>query len=361
MKTDATSRLDRVMDEKYRTIGVDKTMLNIQIQEQKDRDTYENSNNAKYDRLAEDLDKKMVMLEQERREIKREMNVENAQYWQAKQGKDKGLEWDLNDPDSLKKAIPARMGDEDPRLGISSVQQFGGEDLQAGERKKLQMDQQKSWCEQQNEERRQIAEAVASEDAGYLALTLAQAEHQKRVNDQEDQARRQMAERNTEMNLERAAEKADQKAEDHENEQRANHLDQYNTFNSALLTEHPGQAQHAANPMRKRMDHYKGMLPQEKQGVLDFQAEQREELKAKREAERQEEIKYAQYQHNLKRELTRKEADMEGFRAEQRKAVAATLIKQNAEKVDRDDHHNNILYTNVPNHKYFDQFGTSHR
>ena len=38
-------------------------------------------------------------------------------------------EWDLYDPDYLKKDKPARVHDDDPRCGISSIQKFDGEDL----------------------------------------------------------------------------------------------------------------------------------------------------------------------------------------------------------------------------------------
>ena len=38
-------------------------------------------------------------------------------------------EWDLYDPDYLKKDKPARVHDDDPRCGISSLQKFDGEDL----------------------------------------------------------------------------------------------------------------------------------------------------------------------------------------------------------------------------------------
>ena len=38
-------------------------------------------------------------------------------------------EFDLYDPDALKKDKPARVHDDDPRCGISSLQKFDGEDL----------------------------------------------------------------------------------------------------------------------------------------------------------------------------------------------------------------------------------------
>lgn len=50
-------------------------------------------------------------------------------------------EFDLNDPDYLKKDVPARVSDEDPRLSVSGLQHFEGEDLEFERRKKLQQQQ----------------------------------------------------------------------------------------------------------------------------------------------------------------------------------------------------------------------------
>ncbi len=50
-------------------------------------------------------------------------------------------EFDINDPDSKLKDVPARMSDDDPRLTVSGLQQFEGEDLEYERRKKLQQKQ----------------------------------------------------------------------------------------------------------------------------------------------------------------------------------------------------------------------------
>ena len=52
-------------------------------------------------------------------------------------------EFDINDPDSKQKDIPARVSDEDPRLTLSGMQKFEGEDLEYERRKKLQHKQAK--------------------------------------------------------------------------------------------------------------------------------------------------------------------------------------------------------------------------
>lgn len=50
-------------------------------------------------------------------------------------------EFDINDPDILRKGVPARVSDNDPRLTVSGMQQFDGEDLEYERRKKVQQKQ----------------------------------------------------------------------------------------------------------------------------------------------------------------------------------------------------------------------------
>lgn len=50
-------------------------------------------------------------------------------------------EFDINDPDFKLKSLPARVSDDDPRLTVSGLQQFDGEDLEYERRKKLQQKQ----------------------------------------------------------------------------------------------------------------------------------------------------------------------------------------------------------------------------
>jgi hypothetical protein len=57
-------------------------------------------------------------------------------------------EWDLNDPANRQLPRPTRDGDNDPRLGASSIQVFAGEDLRCAERRRLQMVQQAAWNQQ---------------------------------------------------------------------------------------------------------------------------------------------------------------------------------------------------------------------
>ena len=62
---------------------------------------------------------------QARRRQLEEIDSYRKAYQQPHQRRD----YDLYDPLKLKKSLPARIGDTDPRTGASSLQKFEGEDL----------------------------------------------------------------------------------------------------------------------------------------------------------------------------------------------------------------------------------------
>ena len=83
--------------------------------------------------------------EYDERELNRALNEYRALHQQP----DARREWDLQDPDSLKKDKPARVCDEDPRCGPASLQKFDGEDLNNQARRKYQQEQIREWTKQQ--------------------------------------------------------------------------------------------------------------------------------------------------------------------------------------------------------------------
>jgi len=86
----------------------------------------------------------------------RELNIALNEFRMLHQQPSSRREWDLYDPDALKKDRPARVCDDDPRCGISSLQKFDGEDLNNKARRKFMEEQRRLWAEQQLRERRQV-------------------------------------------------------------------------------------------------------------------------------------------------------------------------------------------------------------
>merc|ERR1719456_1591305 len=70
-----------------------------------------------------------------RHEATRERQKAVTAYTMENLRKEQRREYHLSDPNLIKTERPARDGDNDPRLGPSSVQNFEGEDFLAQERK----------------------------------------------------------------------------------------------------------------------------------------------------------------------------------------------------------------------------------
>jgi hypothetical protein len=102
------------------------------------------------------MDQKVQMA---RRQQKKEINQFRELYQKPHQRRD----FDLYDPDALQKDLPARISDLDPRIGVSSVQRFEGEDLGASTREKLQKEQMRIWTEEQIYEKNRLKQELKSE------------------------------------------------------------------------------------------------------------------------------------------------------------------------------------------------------
>ncbi|CAG9130372.1 unnamed protein product [Plutella xylostella] len=101
---------------------------------------------------------------------RRRIGLEIDEYRVRYQRPEDRREFDLNDPDALKKQLPPRAGDDMP-VGLSSAQKFEGEDLNYEERRKLMAAQRNSWLQQQMRERRAAEdERRKAEDAYMMAI-----------------------------------------------------------------------------------------------------------------------------------------------------------------------------------------------
>ena len=112
------------------------------------------------DRIAE-------LLQQRQEHDVRQMNSALNEFRSLHQQPDSRREFDLYDPDGLRKDKPARVGDDDPRLGISGMQQFEGEDLNNKARQKFQNEQLREWSEQQSREKKQAKDNQDKADRLY--------------------------------------------------------------------------------------------------------------------------------------------------------------------------------------------------
>ncbi|XP_050569146.1 RIB43A-like with coiled-coils protein 2 isoform X4 [Cygnus atratus] len=142
-------RQSRVFNARLRTIGVDKDALDAQV---KDRKIQEAAKKARNEELANEIkqnDKVMCMLEERQKYDIRNINKAVSDFQKNFQKPETRREFDLSDPQALKKDRPARLSDSDPRCTVSSLQKFMGEDLNYSLRMKFQKEQLREWSLQQ--------------------------------------------------------------------------------------------------------------------------------------------------------------------------------------------------------------------
>ena len=125
------------------------------------------------------------LLEKRQNHDVRELNKALNEFRHLHQQPDSRREFDLYDPDNLKKDKPARVSDDDPRCGIASLQKFEGEDLNSKARRQFQSEQAREWANQQMREKSQAEQNQKTADHLYelkmreldqRAVELAQAE-----------------------------------------------------------------------------------------------------------------------------------------------------------------------------------------
>jgi len=150
-------RKQRIFNAKQRTIGVDRQALEQQHLERQAAREVENAREAAFaDRMLV-TEQRVQLLERDVQRARKEATQSVQAYREQMQQKHMRKEWDLNDPNTLRKDRPARLGDDDSLCGPSSIQKFGGEDLEYGNRVRRQQQQQAQWVvEQMAEKQAQI-------------------------------------------------------------------------------------------------------------------------------------------------------------------------------------------------------------
>uniref|UniRef100_A0A8C3SGS1 RIB43A-like with coiled-coils protein 1 n=1 Tax=Chelydra serpentina TaxID=8475 RepID=A0A8C3SGS1_CHESE len=148
-------RLSRIFNARHRTMGVDVEALRSQVEERKLREEMEKRRDETYGENAERVlcDRVAQMLEEEERQRVRRLHQAVQEFREQEQPPATRREWDLYNPEGLRRDQPARVSDYDPRCGPASLQRFAGEDLALPTRRRLQQEQQGRSLEEQRAER----------------------------------------------------------------------------------------------------------------------------------------------------------------------------------------------------------------
>lgn len=354
------NRLDRILDAKYRLIGVDVQALDEQVRQKAGVDAAQRAEDSAHAEIAKEHSAILSLAAAEAASTRAEWDRQVQAFRSKAQGKETRREWDLSRPDALLRDTPARVDDDDPRCGPSSLQKFTGEDLTAGQRTAAQMEQARAWWDAQAAEHAARAAVAAADKAAHARLVADMDGAQRDVAAAEAAARRRAREEATAANAALMGERAARRAEASAAEAAAKESEVQSTAASPWLNEDPQLGASAISSTRVRRDHWKGMSREQQAAVRAEQLKQVEAAREAGQAKAAEEARAAAMQREIASAMAQQALGAAQARRRQAEAAAEALKVQIAEKTSRDST-TRETYSNRVEPSYFQQFGTSHR
>ncbi|CAN2391257.1 RIB43A-like with coiled-coils protein 2 [Pristimantis euphronides] len=135
-------------------------------------------------------DKVLFLLDQRQKDDIRELNIAVHDFRRQFQKKEDRREYDLYDPLALRKDLPQRLSDDDPRCTISGLQRLMGEDL--GEKNRKREQQEREWSLQQQHDRAKALEDTTSAERHYDKMRVELDKKAMELQKMEERARREI-------------------------------------------------------------------------------------------------------------------------------------------------------------------------
>jgi hypothetical protein len=354
------ARLARIKDPKLAS-KVDVDALANQISEKKAMKEAEAAYNAAADRELLAMDQQLIYLEQERLRAEKEKLQALGEYRQSMQGKTMAREYDLYDPAALRREQPARVSDDDERLGASSLQKFHGEDLTHSYRIKTQQDELREWCSEAIAEKERAKAQKAQEESEFAMSMMEMDMLKSQLEAAARGARKATTSAVAEYNLAQAQAKKERERAAQIAEVQDNVEEIQNNLASTVLTEDPSMGRSFIAPNRLRPDHYKGMSVAEQQAILEEQAAQ-----AALKLERAAAIKAQSAAIDAELEYLRQmrcqtESQLSLKRAEMRKMVQEENQQLAEQQKATKQYLDKVVYPGKIEDHYFNQFNTTSR
>ncbi|KNE57354.1 hypothetical protein AMAG_03074 [Allomyces macrogynus ATCC 38327] len=352
-------RKQRIFDPKVRIMGIDVQGLEEQIRVKNELKSIEAERNATADLVAIETNTLLQMLDAKvsasRRAVQQDLDTFRRDQQQPCMQRD----FDLYDPEALKKDRPARESDADARNTVSGLQKFEGEDLEQADRIAAQKHQMQLWTWQkmcENADRQRLQDWHAQQQEEHVMATNAKVQY---LNEMERQHRRDIARSDAEFNKKLALEKKLRENQDRRKETIKN-LEEIDMWkNGDLLTERPAPPQ--PGPHRIRIDAFKGMSAEQIQDIYATREQQIRETRQKREQERQHDHQWEKHRFwtsratlLMERERERQVRDKE-MQQLQTNQMLAKSFQQRKTFIDK------VVYSNPPTDAYFAQFNTTSR
>eukprot|EP00927_Polykrikos_kofoidii_P030069 TRINITY_DN25936_c0_g1_i1.p1 TRINITY_DN25936_c0_g1~~TRINITY_DN25936_c0_g1_i1.p1 ORF type:complete len:422 (-),score=103.66 TRINITY_DN25936_c0_g1_i1:151-1416(-) len=350
-------RRQRIFDAKRRTIGVDKQMLDQQVIEKRLRNEAEQAEIRADDGTMARCDKLLKLAEIEKQRIRRNMEKHCKDYSMQNLNFESRREYDINDPLYVRKGVPSRIGDDDPRCGPSSMQQFGGEDVLREERTRQQKAQMVNFIEQQKFEKSMMSGQDAIDDANMAREYADMTELRDQLDDEAGRIRKKTAVDLRNDNLKQAQENIDARQRGQEEEEEKNAREIEFNLTNPFMTETGVKYKKTGGVVR---DSYKGSTREEREQVAAIQRDQCIENNQMRGANANEEWQHASEANAVRKHLVASERQKQQNRRKLAQQVAQENLRAAAVQNQKTKGYNE-LYTNKFSPEFFEQFGTTTR
>ncbi|XP_024868032.1 RIB43A-like with coiled-coils protein 2 [Temnothorax curvispinosus] len=353
----------RIFNPRVRKIGIDKEFLDKQVEEKKQQREWERTKECQLDEALIRSNEHAVHLERRQEEERRRINKEVESYRQVHQRAEDRRDYDLYDPEALKKSLPARVDDngDDPSLGAASAQKFEGEDRNLAERLKAQREQMRWWIQRQKEEREAAEKARRDAEDAYQEVVLSRDKRAMTLTRMEEECRRRLNEATATFNRALAEEQQHRRHCEAVQDEEDKKAEIYNHVTGDFLTEAREQAESTRGPCKPLADRYKGMTADELKVFRDAQLQQMEEIhKIKLEEKRINE----DWDHLMDSHLQTAysyECELNQRKSELNKKIAEENLRLAEQQKQHQEYLNRIVYKTQPTAAFYEQFNKGTR
>ncbi|NXM48663.1 RIBC2 protein, partial [Gymnorhina tibicen] len=340
---------------------IDKDALDAQVNERKIQEAAEKAEHEKFAHDMKKNDKLMCLLEERQKNEIKDMNRALTEFHKNFQKPETRREFDLNDPQALKKDRPARVSDSDPRCTISGMQKFMGEDLNYDQRMKFQKEQLREWSlQQQKDWKNALADQKLADDLYdkfRIELDRKIMEEQRK----EEESRRVVCTATKDFNRIQVAE-LDHKNELEKAQKIKDDMDEI-TFllRGDLLSENPDQAIGPLGKHHVLVDRWKGMNQEQLMAIRQFQKEQALENLRVREQERRRDAEWDRQRLQTARAQLLLERQQQRQNRVQRQDLDFVNAELSQEQKAKNIYLKEEEYSNIPTDEFYAQFNTTTR
>ncbi|XP_065159348.1 RIB43A-like with coiled-coils protein 2 [Atheta coriaria] len=330
-------------------IFIDHAALDEQIQQKMNRDAEEKNRDAIFDEharqfalMAKDLEEKAAL---ERKKLQQEINEFRLNF----QTKASRREADIND-----EPMPARMFDDDPRCGLSSMQKFEGEDIYAQERRKIQAEQTKVWLDQQMDEKERGERERREAEEAYREATRARDQQAQDLDKLEKECRQRLSLACTDYNKALADERDRMRRMQRREDEQDTLAHKYNVMMSDMLLE-------AADSTTSAKSKGKGMSRSDRVALFEEQKQLAKEARERKEFEKRRDKEFAEYANGVNITAAAIDNDLNLKKQELSRVIAEENLRLSREQRDKELFLKKVVYTNRPTDEFYDQFNKTAR